>query len=178
MPEVKPAGRDFMCLDLKSGKLASMLDPPPGVVWLTPELLQEFIEVAHVRTAPNMRFHAMYKTLCGTFDEDGSVSFRAHVMEPTVTFIHQERGEDGYYKDSAEEEEEQRQQDEQDVNDYMMSEYIFYGLPKGVEDLGVEDSVKNKWDPILATGVGPASEHVVRSDADSFAYYKSACMRP
>ena len=48
-----------------------------------------------MRTAPNMRFHAMYQTLCSTFDEGGGASFRAHVTEPTLAFIREEREEGG-----------------------------------------------------------------------------------
>jgi hypothetical protein len=126
--------------------MASMLDPPPGAIWLTPELLREFFEVSHVRTAPNMRFHAMYQTLCSTFDEGGGASFRAHVTEPTLAFIREEREEGGDGAVSGEGGGDQREQDEQDVDEYMKSEYICFGLPKGVVDLGVEDSVMTKWE--------------------------------
>ena len=67
-------------------------------------------------------------------------------QKPTLAFLREERGEGGDGAASGEEGEDQRERDEQDVDEYMKSEYISYGLPKGVEDLGVEDSVKKKWD--------------------------------
>jgi hypothetical protein len=116
----------------------------------------------HRRTPLNLRFHAFYESLCGTFVEGGSVSFRAHVFEPTLAFIREERAEVGEGAAIVEEE-----QAEQDVDEYMKREYVCFGLPKGVVNLGVEDSVKEKWDNARARYATKKEETRVEATAAS-----------
>ena len=77
---------------------------------------------------------------------DRSTSFHAHLKEPIVGVIRKERGEEDGNIESEAKRLRQRKPDGQGVDEHMNREYVGFRLPKGVANLGADDSLRKKWD--------------------------------